>query len=114
MSTVTIAFSPLTPLLGRQEEHPARKKLSNEMLTWLSVWSEVQMFCIWSSRCHCRSVSCIIKIQIRLNFQVPAYPGCPGKEAVKRVSVCKYWVLEREMQHKGRGVPSHLTYSINK
>jgi len=36
-------------LLGHQEEHPACKKLSDEVLAWLSVWSEVQMICIWSS-----------------------------------------------------------------
>jgi len=41
-----IAFSALTLLVGRQEGHPACKKLSGEMLAWLSVWSEVQtMFC---------------------------------------------------------------------
>jgi len=28
-------------------------------------------------------VSCFCKIQIGLTFLVPAYPGCPGKEAVK-------------------------------
>jgi len=33
-------------LVGRQEEHPACKKLSVEVLAWLSVWSEVQMICI--------------------------------------------------------------------
>jgi len=27
-------------------------------------------------------------MQIGLTFLVPAYPGCPEKEAVKRVSVC--------------------------
>ena len=32
-------------------------------------------------------VSCFIKIQIGLTFLVPAYPGFPEKEAVKRVSV---------------------------
>jgi len=37
MSTVTIAFSALTPLVGRQEEHAAYKKLRNEVLAWLSV-----------------------------------------------------------------------------
>ena len=31
-----------TLLVGRQEGHPACKKLSGEVLTWLSVWSEVQ------------------------------------------------------------------------
>jgi len=43
------AFRALTPLVGRQEEHPACKKMSDEVLAWLSVWSEVQMICIWSS-----------------------------------------------------------------
>jgi len=36
------AFSALTLLVGRQEEHPACKKLSGGVLAWLSVWSEVQ------------------------------------------------------------------------
>ena len=38
----TIAFSALTLLVGRQEGHPACKKLSGGVLAWLSVWSEVQ------------------------------------------------------------------------
>ena len=29
--------------------HPVCKILSDEVLAWLSVWSEVQMTCIWSS-----------------------------------------------------------------
>jgi len=29
------------------------------------------------------TVSCSNKIQIGFTFLVPAYPGCPGKEAVK-------------------------------
>ena len=36
------AFSALTLLVGRQEGHPAGKKLSGGVLAWLSVWSEVQ------------------------------------------------------------------------
>ena len=36
------AFSALTLLVGREEGHPACKKLSDEVLVWLSVWSEVQ------------------------------------------------------------------------
>jgi len=43
------AFSALTLLVGHQEKHPACKKLSDEVLAWLSVWSEVQMICIWYS-----------------------------------------------------------------
>ena len=40
-----MAFSALTLLFGRQEEHPARKK-TDEVLTWLSDWSEVLMTCV--------------------------------------------------------------------
>ena len=41
--------------------------------------------CIW---CHCHFViSCFIKVQIGLTFLVPVYPGCPGIEVVKWVSV---------------------------
>ena len=46
----------LTLLVGRQEGHPACKKLSGGVLPWLSVWSEVQT-CIWPSWCHCHSLS---------------------------------------------------------
>ena len=42
------AFSALTLLVGRQERHPACKKLSGGILAWLSDWSEVQT-CIWPS-----------------------------------------------------------------
>jgi len=45
---LTIAFSALTLLVGRQDGHPACKKLSGGVLAWLFVWSEVQI-CIWSS-----------------------------------------------------------------
>jgi len=44
-----LAFSTLTLLTGHQEGHPACKKLSGEVLAWISVWSEVQIICIWSS-----------------------------------------------------------------
>ena len=39
--------SALTLLVGRHEEHPACKKLSHDVLAWLSVWNEVQMICMW-------------------------------------------------------------------
>ena len=50
------AFSALTLLVGRQEGHPACRKLSGGLLVWLSAWSEVRT-CIWPSWCHCHSVS---------------------------------------------------------
>jgi len=46
--SVFVPFSALTLLVGRQEGHPACKKLSCGLLAWLSVWSEVQT-CIWPS-----------------------------------------------------------------
>jgi len=48
MKTLSNAFSALTLLVGRQEGHPACKKLSGGVLALLSVWSEVQT-CIWPS-----------------------------------------------------------------
>ena len=48
MLKLKYAFSALTLLVGRQEGHPACKKLSGGVLAWLSVWSEVQT-CIWPS-----------------------------------------------------------------
>jgi len=44
----TLAFSALTLLVGRQEGHPACKKLTGEVLAWLPVCSKVQT-CIWPS-----------------------------------------------------------------
>jgi len=41
-----LAFCALTLLVGHQEEYPACKKLSDEVLVSLSVWSEVQVVCI--------------------------------------------------------------------
>ena len=50
------SFSALTLLVGRQEGHPACKKLSGGVLMWLSVWNKV-LTCIWPSWCHCHSLS---------------------------------------------------------
>jgi len=43
-------------LVGRQEGHPAYKKLSGGVLAWLSVWSKVQT-CIQPTWCHYHSLS---------------------------------------------------------
>ena len=42
------AFSALMLLVGRQEGHPACKKLISGVLAWLSVWSKMQT-CTWPS-----------------------------------------------------------------
>ena len=71
------SFSALTLLVGRQEGHPACKKLSGGVLAWLSVWSEVQT-CIRPSWCHCRSLSLasvksrlVLPFWYRLTQEVP-------------------------------------------
>jgi len=70
----------------RESIRPVENWGRDEVLKWLSVWSKVQMICIWSTSCHCHYViSCIIKIQIALTFLVPAYPFCSGREAIKWV-----------------------------
>jgi len=59
----TFTFSVLTLLVGHHEECPACRKLSDEVLTWLSVWSEWQILCMWFSWWHCHPiVSFLIKI----------------------------------------------------
>jgi len=91
---VTRSYVSLGCRLLSWEDLVANKSINfllvcDEVLAWLSVWSEMHMICIWSSWCHCQSViSCFIEIQIGLTFLVLAYPGCPGKQAVKWVSVC--------------------------
>ena len=53
---------------GRKGIRPL-KIWSDEVLAWLSVWSEVQMICIWFIWCHCHPISsCFSKIQNGLSF----------------------------------------------
>jgi len=80
-------FSALTLLVGRQEGHPACKKLSSGVLAWLSVWSEVLTHMAQLMPLQL-TVSCSSKIQTGFTFLVPAHPGSPGQAAVKRVCVC--------------------------
>jgi len=61
---------------GRKGIQPV-KKLSGGVLMWLSVWSEVQT-CIWSSWCHCHSLSLasvisrlVLPFWYRLTWVVP-------------------------------------------
>ena len=69
------SFSALTLLVGRQEGHPACKKLSGGMLAWLS-----------GMRCRLAySPADAIATQIQIGFNlpgftflVPAHPGDPG------------------------------------
>ena len=86
------AFSALTLLVGRQEGHPACKKLSTGMLAWLSVWSKVQT-CIWPSWCHCHSLSLAsLKSRLVLSFFYRLTWVVPEKGPLN-VCVCVCYVL---------------------
>jgi len=72
-------------LAGHQEEHPACKRSCDEVLVWLSVWSAVHMVQLLPLPLH----HLLLHYSAEwFNLSVTAYPGCPGKKAVKRVSVC--------------------------
>ena len=70
-----------TLLVGRQEGHPACKKLSGGVLAWLSVWSKVQT-CIWPNWCHCHSLS-LAAVKSRLVFTARCYAS-----AVLAMALC--------------------------
>ena len=91
------AFSALTLLAGRQEGHPACKKVSGGVLAWLSVWSEVQT-CTWPSRFHCHSLPLAsVESRLVLPFWYRLTQGSPEQRAVKCVCVC---VCARARTHK--------------
>ena len=63
---------------GRKGIRPV-KKLSSEVLVWLSVWSEVQT-CILPSRCHCHSLSLAsVKSRLVLPFRYRLTRVVPDK-----------------------------------
>jgi len=84
-----LAFSALALLFGRQEGHPACKKLS----AW---WGAGVVICLErGADLHMAQlmplplpVSCFSKIQIGFTFLVPAHPGSPGQRSVKWACVC--------------------------
>jgi len=79
-----VAFSALTLLVGRQEGHPAYKKLSAGIVICLELGADLHMAQLMLLPL---TVSCFNKIQIGFTFLVPADLGSPRKSAVKRVCV---------------------------
>ena len=71
-----LAFSALTLLVGRQEGHPACKKLSAGMVICLEQGADLHMAQLMPLPL---TVSCSSKIQIGFTFLVPAHLGSPGK-----------------------------------
>jgi len=84
-----LAFSALTLLAGRQEGHPACKKLERwdaGMVICLEQGADLHMAQLMPLPL---TVSCFSKIQIGFTFLIPAHPGSPGQRAVKTgVYVC--------------------------
>jgi len=59
-------------------------KTSGQVLMWLSVGSELQIMCIWSSWCHCHPIIfCFIKIQNGLSFWCRLTQIVLEKKAIK-------------------------------
>jgi len=79
------AFSTLTLLAGRQEGHPACKKLW-WVLASLSLQRGADLH-IAQLMPLPHTVSCFSKIWIGFTFLVLADPGSPGQRPVKRVCV---------------------------
>ena len=77
----------MTLLVGRQEGHPACKKTEwwgAGMVICLERGADLHMAAIMAQLMPLLlTVSCSSKIQVGSTYLVPAYPGCPGKEAVK-------------------------------
>ena len=74
---------------GRKGIRPV-KKLSSEVLAWLSVWSEVQTS-IWPSWCHCHKLSLApVKSRLVLPFWYRLTWVVPDKGPL---NVC-VWLLE--------------------
>jgi len=89
LSAVFLVFSSLTLCVGRQEEHPACRYWV--MRCWRGYLSAAR--CKWFAYCSADatatpSIPASLKSRLVWSFFKPVYPDCPGKEAVKRMSVC--------------------------
>ena len=74
LAVIPFPFSGLTLLVGRQEGHPACKKLD---VGWMLV-------VIWLELCATYSSSCHHHLHHPLLQKTPANPGSPGKWPLKR------------------------------
>jgi len=63
---------PRDRVLGGSPDPQGGVILSDEAFAWLSVWSEVQIVCIWSTWCHC-----IPKPSFESRLVLPSGTGLP-------------------------------------
>jgi len=79
LSALTFAFSALTLLAGRQEGHPACKKLSGGVLVVVCLEQGADLHMAQLIPLPL-TVSCFSKIQIGFTFLVPAHLDSPEKK----------------------------------
>ena len=86
LMTECFAFSASTLLVGRQEGHPACKKLSGAgVVICLERGADLHMAQLMPLPL---TVSCVSEIQIGFTFLVPAHLGSPEQRTVKRAHAC--------------------------
>jgi len=92
---VIYAFSALTLLVGRQDGHPVCKNWV--VGCWRGYLSGARCKLAYTAQLMLLplTVSRFSKIQIGFTFLVPAYPGGPGKRAVKWLCVCVIYDCRR-------------------
>ena len=93
---------------NHQEEHLGHKNLSEEMLLWLSVWSEVQMTSIWSGWCHYHP---IISAPEKFRMVYPSDTSLPGlswkKRPLNECCCCIYLFLSIFTEHFFHNCKTH-------
>jgi len=100
------SFSALTLLVGHQEGHPACKKLSGGMSSWLSAWHADLH--IAQQMPQPLTISCSSKSRLVLTFLYLSGTCWPGwtqtyyRPAVKRLCVCVCVISSFKLGHCGR------------
>jgi len=88
---------------------PNLYKLSDEVLVWLSVWSEVQIVCMWSSWCHCIPKRYRLLPHLNPDWFYLSGAGLPRMSWKHRplngCSSSGVWELIAEWQTGGRCIP---------
>ena len=89
------------------------KKLSSEVLAWLSVWSKVQT-CIWPSWCHCHSLSLapvksrlVLPFWYRLTWVVPDIGPLNG-------CVCVCNLSDKSQQSRSSAIANDVSSAVRR
>jgi len=74
----------------------AHKKMSDEVLVWLSLWREVQIVCIWSSWCHRHTQTPSSLTSFKSRLVLPFWYQLTHVVLQKRpLNGCSYYVFVR-------------------